>query len=824
VALVFLCGAISGGGATIPVYRDGKVLLPVRIAADAPPEEHAAAEELGRVLGKMSGLVWPILLADNLGGPGMYVGRPPAGVGPGERLRLATELLAPEAGEIGPDGFRIESRAGSVFIEGATPEATGFAVAWLLQREGGVRWYAPGATGESIPRRPQWLLPEMQVVREPAYVSREITGLQTPEGQAWARRNGLRGRLEFGHALARVFPPDVMAAHPDWRPLLMGERYRSKGPDDRNWQPNLALPGVAEHAVAAAVAALDLDAGRAGFSLGMNDTVRFDQSAATRALVEPLRYFRGMPDYSPLVFTFMNRAAESLARTNPRRYLGCLAYFWCENTPPFVVAPGVLPYVTTDRTQYYDREYRAADLALMSRWAGSGVRAFGLWEYGYGRGFVVPREPVQSLAESVREGWHRGARGYLAEVEPQWGFDAFKTWMLAQLLWEPDRPVEQLADDFYPGYYGAAAGPMRRFFERCEERWMAQPGPPYWLKFWHQEDQALLFPADACLELRGLLTKAARAVANDPAGAERVARTSRAFAVTEAYVKFDALRRGLATAIPDDMAGNNAGLAEWIGALVRAEADLRRKSTAASEGELPAMTPADLTDLTRNDPVPRLLWLAGQRNPAEPRRILAAAGPDTGKHAEWNMLADALATGALPTAPNLAANGSFAESAGEFLEPRYLYPNFCRPPARWELRAMPTENGRIELVDAGAGQAQRALRIEGSWDTQLYQWIPVEPDCLYVATVRLRGDSSPGNDSALFLTFLDATGRLVGGPHMQSAPKGLTSGWRVAALAGQAPEAAAWVGIGIGSSRQNRGDWLEVTQVELRGFVKDPAP
>ena len=789
-SVVFIAGC-----ATTPVFRNGQVLLPVLVASDAAPEERAAAEELGSVLEKMSGLAWPVRPPAHLGEHGFHVGRSNATMRPEPPLKLADDLVAPNAGEIGPDGFRIWSRDGSVVIEGATPEATGFAVAWLLQREGGVRWYVPGATGEIVPRRAKWSLPKLRVVREPAYVSREITGLQTPDELAWARHNGLRGRLEFSHALDRVFPSTALG------------------------QPNLALPEVAEHAAQAAAKEFASDPPRPSFSLGINDNLRFDEGAATRQLIEPLHYFRGKPDYSPLVFTFMNRAAESLAQTNPDRYLGCLAYFWCENSPSFPVNVHVLPFVTTDRTQYYDRKYRAEDLALMSRWGASGVRAFGLWEYAYGQNFLVPREPLAALAESVREGWRRGARGYFAEVGPQWGFDAFKVWMLAQLLWEPNRSPEQLAEDFYRGYFGAAATPMRRFFERCEEQWMAQPGPAYWLKFYQQEDQALLFPAETCREMRTLLAEAAHASARDRIVAARVERTSRAFAVTEAFVELDEIRRKLgATESEEEIPG-------MIRKLLQADARVREQFNAAIEGEIPAMSPMALANFVHNDPVPRLLWLAGQRDALAPARVLEAAGADALEREPWRVLADLLASGKLAAAPNLATNGSFAESAEDRQEPRFLFPLFGARPAHWELRAMPTENGKVALIEAGTvGSRGRVLRIEGAWDTQLYQWHPVEAGSRYVATARVRGKSSLGNDAALFLTFVTADGKAAGNYLMQSLPKGLTRESRTLALADRAPVGAAWVGVGIGVSRQVAGDWIEVDTVKLRGVTGSATP
>ena len=549
----------------------------------------------------------------------------------------------------------------------------------------------------------------------------------------------------------------------------------------------------------------------------MNDTVRFDQSAVTRTLVEPLHYFRGMPDYSPLVFTFMNRAAESLAAKNTDRYLGCLAYFWCENVPAFSVNPRVLPYVTTDRSQFFDRDYRAADLALMTHWGASGVKAFGLWEYAEGGNFLIPRQPLGALAESVREGWHRGARGYFAEVGAQWGFDAFKVWMLTQLLWEPDRPLAELADDFYSGYYGAAAGSMRRFFERCEAQWMAQPSPPYWLKYYQQEDQALLFPPEICAELRSLLT-AAKLAADTPAVTARVARTSRAFAVTETYVAFDAERRKLAGFAPEESKTDfpdEKPLAESMQRLLQARADFEKAFADASQGEVPAMTRTDLGTYLRNDPVPRLLWLVGQKDQLAPQRLLATAGAEAKRWGPWRALAEALAGGYVLSASNRLTNSTFAESEPEGEEPKFLYPHSGPLPTSWHFHSMPTEANRVALGEPGP-EGGRVLRIEGQWDAQLYQWQPAEPGRIYLATARVRGQSSWGNDTALYLSFLDADKKPAASSSKQSLSKGLTAETQSLVLADRAPKNAAWVGCSIALTRQVAGDWVEVGPVELR--------
>ena len=933
------------------VFAAGRIWLPVYSAADAGPEERAAATELARVLGVMSGLDWPVRTesaADRAGlvrneeggGAGFYIGHTRTAARLLMPLRPSADLLAPKADELGPDGFRICTRGERIFLEGATPEATANAVSWLLQHEGGVRWYAPGTIGEVIPRRTEWVLPELGVVREPAYVSREISGLESPAAQAWARHNGLRGRIDYSHNLLNVFPCELGAAHPEYFPLVQGRRVLPASKADYNWQPDLTSPEVAERAAQQASEAFAREPGRASFSLGMNDSVRFDQGAETQAAVTPLRYFRGMPDYSPLVLGFMNRSAEALGRIRPGKpgeYLGCLAYFWCENVPPFAVNSQVVPYVTTDRSQFYDADYRAADYALMSRWGRSGVRAFGLWEYGYGSAYIVPRLPQAAFAEAVREGWWRGARGYIADTGPHWGFDAFKVWMLTQLLWDPDRPVAELEADFFNGWYGPAAEPMRRFFARCEAQWLAQAGPPWWIKYYRQQDQPLLFPPEVCRELRGLLDEAERAAArprpieegrmqnaevvsgakpeqlwrdakfvatfartsgrtadetlassatgncrgsdakivatfseNDvPASAckhadlqgqgsairadqcvlvvspkpetrnlkletpfsSRIALTSRAFAVTEAAVEFDRVRRALGAA--ESLAAHE--LAAQLVQLQRARTALERAARAAAKGEdgVSALASVDVAFLLRNDPVPRLLAALGQREATAPLAVLAevqaaGAGPATATEigagvpmrlavkvpAAWRDLAEAFADGRITRLKNRLPNGDFSRVAVGRQEPRFLYPRWGELPADWEVRGIATETGRVALVAREPGGVP-ALRIEGAWETQASTILPATPGRLHVLAAQMRGHSSPGNDAAMFLVFMNAEGRITGEYRTQTLPKG-ESDWRTLLLAAAAPADAAWVSVGVAALRQPAGDWLEAAAVALK--------
>ena len=85
---------LSGlANAEIKVFADGKILLPVLIAPDALPVERSAAEELGRVLGLMSGLEWPVRFSAELGEKGFYVGRSSFSLWPAKPLIVAKNIF-----------------------------------------------------------------------------------------------------------------------------------------------------------------------------------------------------------------------------------------------------------------------------------------------------------------------------------------------------------------------------------------------------------------------------------------------------------------------------------------------------------------------------------------------------------------------------------------------------------------------------------------------------------------------------------------------------------------------------------------------------------
>ncbi|PTX92356.1 DUF4838 domain-containing protein [Opitutus sp. ER46] len=704
--------------------------------------------------------------------------------------------------------------------------------AWIVQRafRGPERAFMPGPLGREASRpvhTVQQRDPEGRFHAQSGFQMRHI-GLRTEEERAWGRHNDLTPGLPFSHNLNRVFPPALAETHPEFFPLVGGSRLK---PPEKSyfWNPDLGREDVARWAAAAASARFAQHPHEVSFALGVNDGLVFGESPETLALIQPRQWFRGRPDFSRLVFTFMNRAAADLAARHPDKYLGCLAYYWAENPPPFPVDPHVIPFLTADRSQSYDPAFKQEEFDLQRRWAatmgkgpdtlapgasavpspgpGSPPRRIGYYDYLDGYGFLIPRVPIRALAESLQHAHRVGFTDYYGESSRNWGIDGPLPWVIAQLLRAPAQDVEVLLREYYTSYFQGAAEPMRAFFERCEQQWMQQPGPSYWLKHYRNESQAIVFPAAVCAELRTLLNTAA-CRANNERVRQRVGFVARAFGVTERFVAFQEARAALSTRLLRDRLSDEAGLRRFEDYIAKRGEFIRYTQQLTAREPL-SFHPIPYADFLQNDPTAPAAAALARAGFA-----VAVARHDAAGVADGLAAADVPATfqsrevlpgrgwaGVLPPARRIAGM-----DYGISL------------PAPWRSSHEPTQHGFAALVSpAGAnGDQARVLRISGAENTTAFQWAPATPGHLYVASVPARGRVSNSDLVALSIGFLDAQQKPVGRLLFMRLPDGEWPDWATLRQAARAPGNAAWVGVGLRVMHQVAPDWIEFGPVSLR--------
>jgi hypothetical protein len=710
------------------------------------------------------------------------------------------------------NAFLIRRQGTRVFICGDGEHGVLNGVYALCEQLLGARWYWAGDLGLELVGDAADKFPEGRWAEEPAYVMRTFY----PVNSDFGRRNRLVRRYEFNHALAKVFSPALYEQEPEVFSEVYGQRRKPKGNGAYDPQPDFSEPRAVEVAAAAALAYFESHPERRSFSLSINDNALFDDSEATRALVEPVDYFRGRPNYTDLVFGFMNAVAaqvfeEGGAWATPSgepRYLTALAYYWTEQSPSFPLHPRVMPVLTSDRAQWHDPAYRQEDKALIARWANSGAECIATWDYYFGAPYPYPRQFNQWLVESLKYMSEQGVSVFFSQLPSSWGLDGCKAWLAAQLLWDPSRDAEALLDEYYTSFFGAAAEPIRQFYERAEAHRNTHEGKAEWIKFYEDEFSIELFDAQELSELRACIELAKHRVAHDARRLARVEVVSAAFSLTEAYAQYHATRAALVASSLDVLGGQTdvaAGLEAQLAAFVQARAAFDALAQRLVEDPLHARLKSFLR-YAKSDPAG--LALAAM---AHGGRLPQGEAPDG--YEQGYAIAESWARAA-STSRSMLSNVDLRHVKRAPKPRNFLGPDL--PKVRgWYFDFRPTEHLNVSAMAEDSSKVARGVRLSGADVFSIFRDIPVVAGQGYVLDASLAYRVSPDNRTQVRLSWSGADGRSLGMQIPFRCPTGDSGGVRRVVLPLQAPEGATQLRLRFIVSRQYAGDFLELKRVDL---------
>ena len=445
--------------------------------------------------------------------------------------------------------FSIKRKGSSVYIHSWDSEGWTNALYTLAQDVLGVRWYWPNSLGlEWIGSVPEYF-PNKSWAEAPSFEVRNLYGLD----REYAQRNRLNKAYAFNHNLAKVFKPEYQDYFPEAYAQLGNRVSIPKGSLKYDPQPNLSHSSAVTIAALAAIKHFEENPNALSFSLSPNDNVLFDTSKNTQSIIEPIEYFRGRPNYSDLTFSFANQVAEIVFEKEGfwktdeglPRYLCMLAYYWTEQVPELTLHPRIIPILTSDRSQWHDRTYAQEDKDLIKRWAQLGTDKLGAWDYYFGAPFPYPRQFNTYIAESLNYLKEQGVEIFFSQAASLWGLDGPKSWISAQLLWDSDRALEDLLEEFYCEFFGAAEKPMRAFYELAEKNRNMHAGKAEWIKYYYDEAGIEVFSVTVLNEMRSYLDEAQSLVPVDSRFGKRIKIVSEAFEITEAYANYHQFRKKL---------------------------------------------------------------------------------------------------------------------------------------------------------------------------------------------------------------------------------------------------------------------------------------
>ncbi len=539
IALTFLAPAWAQD--TSAVVVDGAAKATILCAPGERAGNLLAANELARVIAKMTGRGLDVMTEGEeryrrydvaTGEQSWVAGAPEIAhtihVG---RTQAVEAAFGEEIAALDQDGFIIRGMNGDLVLAGPQVHSTEFAVYAFLEDHCGVGWYLPGEIGEVIPRRERLVFDAIDDVQQPAFLMRRFSGTHTanrrgisgrPISVEWENRNRIRGRYQFHHNLYRLLDPEVYGAeHPDWFPLIDGERRPPKTNSSSGWQPCMTSEGAINQIIANIRAQFDADPTLNSVSIAPNDGGGYCNCPDCLALSENVGVEGEEENRSRLFWQFANRIAAEVAQTHPDRIIGTLAYSYSKSPyEGMTVEPNIMPFYVSLPAVYRDPEALAERRADIEQW-GRITRQMGIYEWYFGSGFSIPEAHTDYLAAALRHAYDNGARACYSEVYPNWGLDGWKVWVFSKLLWDPQRDTEALLDRFATGMFAEAAEPMRRYIDLCEEigREGARVTDPetgkarWW--FFRSPEQFLEWPPERIEQAQAILDEALAAATTD---------------------------------------------------------------------------------------------------------------------------------------------------------------------------------------------------------------------------------------------------------------------------------------------------------------------
>lgn len=452
-------------GCTELIVQDGKTRASIILPKDAPVELQRAAKELQTYVKKTSGAELRI---------GTEGGEPDEGV----LIRLAVTPIGitrggdPMTQIVHEDGYAIQSAGRTITIMGGSPRGALYGVYDFIERALGVRWFMPTEMGEDIVPSKSIPVPELAIVKNPAFPSVSgFTWAGSPGAEDWEQRMRVKvGKaVSFGHNWYNIhrFSKETFEADPEMFALVSGQRGRSTQLCSSN-------PKVIQVTVEAARRYFKANPDAPLFSISPNDGLGWCECERCKN-VDALY---GITDFSlaDRFVHYANRVLEELEKTNPGKQVGIYAY--AEHTSPPKRARPKANYVTalTHMPWEFCHVHAINDPACPSNkryleyvkgWSNL-TRHVGAYEY-YGHFFVFTPWPiVHSMRVDIPLYKELKIERFISETQQNWANQGLNFYVAAKLVADPTLDVDALLAEYFSRFYGKAGGAMRRYFDLWE--------------------------------------------------------------------------------------------------------------------------------------------------------------------------------------------------------------------------------------------------------------------------------------------------------------------------------------------------------------------
>jgi len=319
--IVFLLAANAGAAAErldslakppfFALVRDGRAEAVVVVQDKATLEERHAAEELVAYVRRMSGAKLEVAAG--------------AADRPAVILRVDLALNRPSAGSRdwpGSRGYRLLVDGNRLHVVGSDGLSVLFGVYGLLERHLGVRWLWPGELGEVVPEQKTVQVGQIDETSAPDFRVRWVGSGD------WALRHGSNAMVRIAgqpvgvkwkwhfHTFSTLIPAEkYYDQHPEWWPLVGGNRQRPTQPHSHSTQLCTTNPQMVAEMTRNLIAVLDEEPDTRIIALSPNDGGGFCECDKCRAMDEPGRDW--FARYSKRLAVLNNAVAGEVVKRHP---------------------------------------------------------------------------------------------------------------------------------------------------------------------------------------------------------------------------------------------------------------------------------------------------------------------------------------------------------------------------------------------------------------------------------------------------------------------------------------------------------------------------
>jgi len=444
------------------------------------------AFELQRILRKMTGVTLPISYEPERRHitRGIYVG-----------YHANLDTIAPEIdwASLGDEGYRLLFKGEDLVIAGSDKRGAMYGVFGLLEKYLGVRWFTPDV--EHVPTRTkvelpadidETFIPQLEY-REPQFWEEYIDG----DWNAHNRGNGHYDRVgkwqggskkyyPFVHSFNRLVPVEkYFETHPEYFSMVDGKRISD------HTQLCLTNDEVFEIALAQVKTWIKDHPEASIVSVSQNDWYNPCQCPKCKAIDD------AEGSHSGTLLYFVNRIAAAIADEYPDIAIDTLAYQYTRKPPKNIrPLPNVIvrlcsieccfshPMETCQFIAYpFDLDGRRPQQHFskdIQDWAKVSDRLY-VWDYvtNYAHP-LMPFPNFKVLKPNIKFLIKNHVKG-LFEEAAYWGGGGasmadLRSYVMAQLMWNPDQNVDVLVNDFLTGVFKSAAPAMRKYYDLIHSR------------------------------------------------------------------------------------------------------------------------------------------------------------------------------------------------------------------------------------------------------------------------------------------------------------------------------------------------------------------